>query len=108
MIQAGSGECNCGGKLVQGLSVKPTKGNAVLFWSMVSAVNLLIMDAIHVNYEIGTTISIIVLVLLCVFKIVPLGPRDRICIFDHLQVLVSLLKSPWYQITNYYKRKLPN
>ncbi|KAG2400956.1 Prolyl 4-hydroxylase [Vigna angularis] len=31
---AGSGECNCGGKLVQGLSVKPTKGNAVLFWSM--------------------------------------------------------------------------
>ncbi|CAJ1977813.1 unnamed protein product [Sphenostylis stenocarpa] len=30
----GSGECSCGGKLVQGLSVKPTKGNAVLFWSM--------------------------------------------------------------------------
>ncbi|KAL9316896.1 hypothetical protein ACSQ67_013413 [Phaseolus vulgaris] len=31
---AGSGECSCGGKLVKGLSVKPTKGNAVLFWSM--------------------------------------------------------------------------
>ncbi|XP_028222283.1 prolyl 4-hydroxylase 1-like isoform X1 [Glycine soja] len=34
MIQAGSGECSCGGKLVKGLSVKPIKGNAVLFWSM--------------------------------------------------------------------------
>ncbi|KAJ7957337.1 prolyl 4-hydroxylase 1 [Quillaja saponaria] len=31
---AGSGECNCGGKIVRGLSVKPIKGNAVLFWSM--------------------------------------------------------------------------
>ncbi|KAH1231415.1 Prolyl 4-hydroxylase 1 [Glycine max] len=31
---AGSGECSCGGKLVKGLSVKPIKGNAVLFWSM--------------------------------------------------------------------------
>ncbi|OIW12813.1 hypothetical protein TanjilG_24746 [Lupinus angustifolius] len=31
---AGSGDCSCGGKIVQGLSVKPTKGNAVLFWSM--------------------------------------------------------------------------
>ncbi|RDX83853.1 Prolyl 4-hydroxylase 1, partial [Mucuna pruriens] len=30
----GSGECSCGGKLVKGLSVKPIKGNAVLFWSM--------------------------------------------------------------------------
>ncbi|XP_028762380.1 prolyl 4-hydroxylase 1-like [Neltuma alba] len=30
----GSGECNCGGKIVKGLSVKPIKGNAVLFWSM--------------------------------------------------------------------------
>jgi len=77
MIQAGSGECSCGGKLVQGLSVKPTKGNAVLFWSMVSAINLLIMDAIRVNYEIGTSISLIVLVLLCVLKVVPLGPRDE-------------------------------
>ncbi|KAG4908734.1 hypothetical protein JHK82_057385 [Glycine max] len=34
MVQAGSGECSCGGKLVKGLSVKPIKGNAVLFWSM--------------------------------------------------------------------------
>ncbi|XP_028778426.1 prolyl 4-hydroxylase 1-like isoform X1 [Neltuma alba] len=32
--KGGSGECNCGGKIVKGLSVKPTKGNAVLFWSM--------------------------------------------------------------------------
>ncbi|XP_058000021.1 prolyl 4-hydroxylase 1 isoform X3 [Hevea brasiliensis] len=31
---AGSGECNCGGKVVKGLSVKPIKGDAVLFWSM--------------------------------------------------------------------------
>ncbi|KAK7390701.1 hypothetical protein VNO78_18715 [Psophocarpus tetragonolobus] len=31
---AGSGECSCGGKVVKGLSVKPIKGNAVLFWSM--------------------------------------------------------------------------
>ncbi|KAK2975421.1 hypothetical protein RJ640_014002 [Escallonia rubra] len=31
---AGSGECSCGGKMVQGLSVKPVKGDAVLFWSM--------------------------------------------------------------------------
>ncbi|CAI0374880.1 unnamed protein product [Linum tenue] len=31
---AGSGECSCGGKLMQGLSVKPIKGDAVLFWSM--------------------------------------------------------------------------
>ncbi|XP_027363294.1 prolyl 4-hydroxylase 1 [Abrus precatorius] len=31
---AGSGECSCGGKLAKGLSVKPIKGNAVLFWSM--------------------------------------------------------------------------
>nr|AFK48032.1 unknown [Lotus japonicus] len=30
----GSGQCSCGGKTVEGLSVKPTKGNAVLFWSM--------------------------------------------------------------------------
>ncbi|KAK7343221.1 hypothetical protein VNO77_11797 [Canavalia gladiata] len=30
----GSGECSCGGSLVPGLSVKPIKGNAVLFWSM--------------------------------------------------------------------------
>ncbi|KAK7270032.1 hypothetical protein RIF29_22892 [Crotalaria pallida] len=32
--RAGSGDCSCGGKILQGLSVKPTKGNAVLFWSM--------------------------------------------------------------------------
>eukprot|EP00257_Ricinus_communis_P021648 XP_015581182.1 prolyl 4-hydroxylase 1 isoform X1 [Ricinus communis] len=31
---AGSGECSCGGKIVKGLSVKPIKGDAVLFWSM--------------------------------------------------------------------------
>ncbi|CAH9108802.1 unnamed protein product [Cuscuta europaea] len=31
---AGTNECSCGGKMVKGLSVKPTKGNAVLFWSM--------------------------------------------------------------------------
>ncbi|KAL6293687.1 hypothetical protein ACE6H2_001829 [Prunus campanulata] len=30
----GSGECSCGGKVVRGLSVKPVKGDAVLFWSM--------------------------------------------------------------------------
>lgn len=55
MIQAGSGECSCGGKVVKGLSVKPIKGNAVLFWSMVSAINLF-MDIIHMNYEMGTCI----------------------------------------------------
>uniref|UniRef100_A0A6N2MBZ3 Uncharacterized protein n=1 Tax=Salix viminalis TaxID=40686 RepID=A0A6N2MBZ3_SALVM len=32
---AGSGNCSCGGKVVEGLSVKPFKGDAVLFWSMV-------------------------------------------------------------------------
>lgn len=31
---AGSGECSCGGKMVKGFSVKPVKGDAVLFWSM--------------------------------------------------------------------------
>ncbi|KAL9264071.1 Prolyl 4-hydroxylase 1-like protein [Drosera capensis] len=31
---AGSGQCSCGGKTVTGISVKPIKGNAVLFWSM--------------------------------------------------------------------------
>ncbi|CAK8574438.1 unnamed protein product [Lathyrus sativus] len=31
---AGSGECSCGGKLSKGICVKPTKGDAVLFWSM--------------------------------------------------------------------------
>ncbi|KAG6663967.1 prolyl 4-hydroxylase 1 isoform X1 [Carya illinoinensis] len=31
---AGTGECSCGGKMVKGLSVKPIKGDAVLFWSM--------------------------------------------------------------------------
>lgn len=31
---AGSGECSCGGKIVPGISVKPVKGDAVLFWSM--------------------------------------------------------------------------
>ncbi|XP_016901569.1 prolyl 4-hydroxylase 1 isoform X4 [Cucumis melo] len=32
--KAGSGECSCGGKTVPGLSVKPAKGDAILFWSM--------------------------------------------------------------------------
>ncbi|GMH22953.1 hypothetical protein Nepgr_024796 [Nepenthes gracilis] len=31
---AGSGECSCGGKTVRGFSIKPVKGDAVLFWSM--------------------------------------------------------------------------
>ncbi|KAK4566916.1 hypothetical protein RGQ29_002960 [Quercus rubra] len=31
---AGSGECTCGGKKLKGMSVKPNKGDAVLFWSM--------------------------------------------------------------------------
>ncbi|XP_015887059.3 prolyl 4-hydroxylase 1 [Ziziphus jujuba] len=31
---AGTGECSCGGKTVKGLSVKPIKGDAILFWSM--------------------------------------------------------------------------
>ncbi|KAL2900739.1 Prolyl 4-hydroxylase 1 [Bienertia sinuspersici] len=34
MLKAGSGECSCGGTTVSGLSVKPLKGDAVLFWSM--------------------------------------------------------------------------
>ncbi|XP_024028537.1 prolyl 4-hydroxylase 1 isoform X2 [Morus notabilis] len=31
---AGTGECSCGGKMVKGLSVKPVKGDAILFWSL--------------------------------------------------------------------------
>ncbi|CAA6659841.1 unnamed protein product [Spirodela intermedia] len=31
---AGEGQCSCGGKTVKGMSVKPSKGGAVLFWSM--------------------------------------------------------------------------
>eukprot|EP00268_Persea_americana_P025767 TRINITY_DN2511_c0_g1_i10.p1 TRINITY_DN2511_c0_g1~~TRINITY_DN2511_c0_g1_i10.p1 ORF type:complete len:152 (-),score=33.36 TRINITY_DN2511_c0_g1_i10:307-762(-) len=31
---AGDGECSCGGKTVKGMCVKPTQGDAVLFWSM--------------------------------------------------------------------------
>ncbi|KAI4302718.1 hypothetical protein MLD38_038435 [Melastoma candidum] len=31
---AGDDDCSCGGKTVKGLSVKPIKGDAVLFWSM--------------------------------------------------------------------------
>ncbi|PIA35869.1 hypothetical protein AQUCO_03400037v1 [Aquilegia coerulea] len=31
---AGTGECRCGNKTVKGMSVKPIKGDAVLFWSM--------------------------------------------------------------------------
>lgn len=33
-LQAGDGECSCGGNVVKGLCVKPNKGDAVLFWSM--------------------------------------------------------------------------
>ncbi|KAH7573376.1 hypothetical protein JRO89_XS03G0133400 [Xanthoceras sorbifolium] len=36
---AGSGECSCGGRIVKGLSVKPVKGDAVLFWSMVCSLD---------------------------------------------------------------------
>ncbi|KAG9142999.1 hypothetical protein Leryth_006266 [Lithospermum erythrorhizon] len=32
--KAGSSECSCGGKLVKGLCIKPTKGDAVLFWNV--------------------------------------------------------------------------
>ncbi|KAE8695554.1 Prolyl 4-hydroxylase 1 [Hibiscus syriacus] len=32
--QAGTGVCSCGGKIVKGLSIKPIKGDAILFWSM--------------------------------------------------------------------------
>ncbi|XVE81095.1 hypothetical protein DITRI_Ditri15bG0035700 [Diplodiscus trichospermus] len=32
--KAGTDDCNCGGKIEKGLSVKPIKGDAVLFWSM--------------------------------------------------------------------------
>lgn len=38
-MQAGDGECTCGGKIMKGISVKPTKGDAVLFWSMVCFFN---------------------------------------------------------------------
>ncbi|KAM2087607.1 hypothetical protein ACFX1T_031774 [Malus domestica] len=31
---ASSGKCTCGGRAATGLSVKPIKGDAVLFWSM--------------------------------------------------------------------------
>ncbi|KAK8515958.1 hypothetical protein V6N12_066796 [Hibiscus sabdariffa] len=34
--KAGTGVCSCGGKIVKGLSIKPIKGDAVLFWSMFS------------------------------------------------------------------------
>jgi len=39
-MQAGDGDCTCGGKIMKGISVKPTKGDAVLFWSMVCFFNL--------------------------------------------------------------------
>ncbi|MBA0711168.1 hypothetical protein Golax_010383 [Gossypium laxum] len=32
--RAGTGDCSCGGKVVKGMSIKPIKGDAVLFWSM--------------------------------------------------------------------------
>ncbi|KAI3907238.1 hypothetical protein MKW92_025242, partial [Papaver armeniacum] len=31
---AGTGKCSCGGKMLKGSSVKPIKGDAVLFWSV--------------------------------------------------------------------------
>ncbi|XP_026429084.1 prolyl 4-hydroxylase 1-like [Papaver somniferum] len=31
---AGTGKCSCAGKMKRGLSVKPIKGDAILFWSM--------------------------------------------------------------------------
>ncbi|KAI3907559.1 hypothetical protein MKW98_016203 [Papaver atlanticum] len=31
---AGTGKCSCGGKMLKGTSVKPIKGDAVLFWSV--------------------------------------------------------------------------
>ncbi|KAI3907237.1 hypothetical protein MKW92_025241 [Papaver armeniacum] len=31
---AGKGKCSCAGKMLKGSSVKPIKGNAVLFWSV--------------------------------------------------------------------------
>lgn len=34
-LQAGNGKCSCAGMTVDGVSVKPIKGDAVLFWSMV-------------------------------------------------------------------------
>lgn len=73
-FQAGSGECSCGGKFVKGLCVKPIKGNAVLFWSMVSII-LLVKDIIHEGYEIAAAIFVIALVLVYAFKIVPLSPK---------------------------------
>ncbi|MBA0779939.1 hypothetical protein Gotri_004109, partial [Gossypium trilobum] len=39
--RAGTGDCSCGGKTVKGMSVKPIKGDAVLFWSMVRFLALL-------------------------------------------------------------------
>jgi prolyl 4-hydroxylase len=50
LFQAGSDECSCGGKLTKGLCVKPIKGNAVLFWSMVS-ITLPFMEIIHQDYN---------------------------------------------------------
>ncbi|MBA0765451.1 hypothetical protein Gotri_014647, partial [Gossypium trilobum] len=38
--RAGTGDCSCGGKVVKGMSIKPIKGDAVLFWSMVCFVLL--------------------------------------------------------------------
>ncbi|MCL7034191.1 hypothetical protein MKW94_009127 [Papaver nudicaule] len=32
--EAGTGKCRCAGKMLKGSSVKPIKGDAVLFWSM--------------------------------------------------------------------------
>lgn len=57
-FQAGSDECSCGGKLTKGLCVKPVKGNAVLFWSMVS-ITLPLKEIIHLDYKIAVFFNIL-------------------------------------------------
>lgn len=58
-FQAGSGECSCGGKLSKGTCVKPIKGNAVLFWSMVSIlcfkeiIDADFLNALHNIFVVG-------------------------------------------------------
>ncbi|KAL8491359.1 hypothetical protein ACS0TY_023115 [Phlomoides rotata] len=48
--KAGTGECSCGGKTVTGLCVKPLKGDAVLFWSMVCYLPFIFSQIISINY----------------------------------------------------------
>lgn len=38
--QAAAGECSCGGTMVRGLCVKPSQGDALLFWSLVCDLTL--------------------------------------------------------------------